>query len=262
MSNPAAAIRPTGTRAAGLLIAGYAACVYLFFILVLDYGIGFFADFAVGRSIDTGPGTSVSGAVVVDLLLLMLFAAQHSIMARAGFKRVWTRVVPVPAERATYVLATSLVLALFYWRWRPIDTVIWHAPTGLAVLLWAGYGFGWALVTAATFLISHGDLFGVRQAWYRLRGLTYRPPGFTERGLYRYVRHPLMAGFVVVFWSTPKMTAGHLLFAVAATGYILLGISFEERDLIRGLGQSYADYRARVPALLPVRLRRSAGPGG
>lgn len=262
MSNPTTApAPPTGAdtaRAPGLIIFGYAAGVYLFFLAVLAYAVGFFAGVGVPRSIDRGPHTSVAAAVCVDLLLLLLFAAQHSIMARERFKRLWTRVVPPAAERATYVLATSLVLTLLFWLWRPIDAKVWHAPTPLAFVLGTGYLLGWALAVGSTYLISHVDLFGLRQAWVRLRRAEYRPPAFQERSLYRHIRHPLMAGFLVVFWSAPTMTAGHLLFAVVATGYIAVGIAFEERDLVRSFGVGYTDYRARVPALIPWPGRRSS----
>lgn len=172
-------------------------------------------------------------------------------MARPWFKRRWTRVVRPPAERATYVLCTSLALALLFWGWRPVRPTIWHVPEPAAGMLIAVYAGGWLLALSATFMISHVDLFGLRQAYLHARRARYRPPAFTQRGLYRLVRRPLMTGFLVIFWAAPTMTAGHLLFAVTATGYILVGISFEERDLNRDLGRPYRAYRARVPALIP-----------
>jgi methanethiol S-methyltransferase len=159
--------------------------------------------------------------------------------------------VPAPAERATYVLAASLALALLFWLWRPIGGTVWNLPEPGAAVLWAAYAAGWAVAVSSTFLISHSDLFGLRQAWQHARRATYSPPPFTERGLYRRIRHPLMAGFLIIFWAVPTMTAGHLLFAATATGYILAGIAFEEHDLRQSLGETYAAYRARVPALIP-----------
>jgi protein-S-isoprenylcysteine O-methyltransferase Ste14 len=234
-----------------LVILLYAAAVYLLFLGVLGYAVGFFAEVGVPKGIDQGPRAAAPVAVGIDLLLLLLFAVQHTVMARPRFKRRWTRVVPQPAERATFVLAASLALALLFWLWRPVRGTVWSLPGPGAAAAWAGYAAGWALAVYSTFLISHSDLFGVRQAWLHARRVGYSPPPFTERGLYRRIRHPLMAGFLIVFWATPTMTAGHLLFAVTATGYILAGIAFEEHDLIRNLGDTYAAYRARVPSLIP-----------
>jgi len=173
------------------------------------------------------------------------------VMARPWFKRRWTRIVPAAAERMTFVLAASLALALLFWLWRPVGETLWNLPGPAAVALRALYAAGWVVAVSATFLISHSDLFGLRQAWLHARRARYIPPPFTERGLYRRVRHPLMTGFVIVFWSAPTMTAGHLLLAVTATGYIVAGIAFEEHDLIQSLGVTYTAYRARVPALIP-----------
>ena len=235
----------------GPVIVGYAVAVYLLFVAVLGYSVGFFADAGVPRGIDRGPRAAWPAAVAIDVALLSLFAVQHTVMARPWFKRAWARVAPAPAERSTFVLAASLALALLFWLWRPIGGTAWKLPEPGAGVLWAVYAAGWLLALRSTFLVSHSDLFGLRQAWLRARHQRYRPPPFTERGLYRRVRHPLMTGFVVVFWSAPTMTTGHLLFAVSATGYILAGIAFEEHDLIRDLGATYTAYRARVPALVP-----------
>jgi protein-S-isoprenylcysteine O-methyltransferase Ste14 len=190
-------------------------------------------------------------AVAIDVLLLVLFAVQHTVMARPWFKRRWASVVPAPAERATFVLCASLLLALLFWLWRPVRGTVWSLSGPGAGVLLAVYAAGWAVTVSSTFLISHVDLFGLRQAYLHARGVRYRPPPFTERGLYRRIRHPLMAGFVVAFWSAPTMTIGHLLFAATATGYILVGIALEERDLKLSLGQAYTSYQARVPALIP-----------
>jgi len=249
-----------------LIVVVYAAAVYLIFLAVLGYTVGFFADFGVPKGIDQGTRAAMPVAAGADVSLLMLFAVQHTVMARPWFKRRWTRIVPQPAERSTFVLAACLVLALLFWLWRPIGGMAWSLQGPGAGMLWAVYAAGWALAVSSTFLISHFDLFGLRQAWLHAGRSTYSSPPFTERGLYRCIRHPLMAGFLIVVWSTPTMTAGHLLFAAAATGYILMGIAFEEHDLIRSLGETYSAYRARVPALIPrprfrrrpPRLRRSA----
>jgi protein-S-isoprenylcysteine O-methyltransferase Ste14 len=234
-----------------LIIVAYAAAVYLFFLAVLGYAAGFFAGLGVPKDIDQGTRAGVPVAVAIDLLLLLLFAVQHTVMARPWFKRRWTRIVPEPAERASFVLAATLVLALLFWLWRPVRPIIWNLSGPGADALWAGYAAGWVIALGSTFLISHFDLFGLRRAWLHARHVRYSPPPFTERGVYGRIRHPLMAGFVVIFWSAPVMTAGHLLFAAAATGYILAGIAFEEHDLIRSLGEAYAAYRDRVPALIP-----------
>jgi protein-S-isoprenylcysteine O-methyltransferase Ste14 len=240
-----------------LFILVYAAAVYTFFLAVLGYAAGFFSGFGVPKGIDQGPRAAVPVAVAIDLLLLLLFAVQHTVMARPWFKRRWTRIVPAAAERTTFVLAASLVLALVFWLWRPVGGTLWSLSGPGAGALWAVYAAGWAVAISSTFLISHFDLFGLRQAWLHARRVRYSPPAFIERGVYGRIRHPLMAGFVVIFWSAPVMTAGHVLFAAAATGHILAGIAFEERDLIHSLGGTYAAYRARVPALSPrPRLRR------
>jgi protein-S-isoprenylcysteine O-methyltransferase Ste14 len=247
-----------GIRA--LLILGYAATVYVLSLAVLGYAAGFFADVGVPTGIDQGILSPWPAAVAIDAGLLLLFAVQHTVMARPWFKRRWTRLVPAPAERATFVLCASLALALLFWLWRPVGGTVWHlvGPDAGAVL--AAYTAGWAVAVSSTFMICHFDLFGLRQAYLHARGAGYRPPSFTERGLYRHIRHPLMAGFVIVFWAAPTMTLGHLLLAAAATGYIGLGIAFEERDLRLDLGDAYRSYQARVPALIPgvrPRSRRS-----
>ena len=256
--------RPAGP---GLLVMAYSVVSYAIFLAVTVYSIFFFASRGVPRTIDTGPRAGWPAALAIDLGLLSLFAVQHTVMARAGFKRRWTRVVPAAAERSTFVLATCAVLIALFALWHPIGGRVWALSGPAAWPLTAVYAAGWLLVVGSTFLISHADLFGLRQAWSRLCGRSYQPPAFTERGLYRRVRHPLMAGFLVVFWAAPVMTVGHLLFAAASTGYILTGIAFEEHDLRHQLGQAYRDYQARVPALVPWRLRgtvpvrRGSAPG-
>ena len=244
--------RPASTPE--VIVVAYSVAVYLLFLAALGYAAGFFAGAGVPKGIDQGPPGAWPAAVAVDVGLLSVFAVQHTVMARPWFKRAWTRVVPAPAERSTFVLASVLALALLFWLWRPAGGTAWRLRGAGAGVLWAGYAAGWLVAISSTFAISHGDLFGLRQAWLHARHARYRPPPFTERGFYRRVRHPLMTGFLLVFWSAPTMTAGHLLFAAGATGYILAGIAFEEHDLIQNLGASYTAYRARVPALIP-RLR-------
>lgn len=242
-------------------LLAYAVAVYLLFLAVLGYALGFFAGLGVPKGIDQGTRRSVPVAVAIDLLVLLLFAVQHTVMARPWFKRRWTRIVPEPAERATFVLAASLTLALLFWLWQPIRGNIWRLSGPGAGALWALYAAGWAAAFGSTFLVSHFDLFGIRQAWLHTRRVRYAPPPFVERGVYGRIRHPLMAGFVVVFWATPTMTAGHLLLAATATGYILVGIAFEEHDLVQGLGDTYTAYRNRVPALIPRPSLRRRSPG-
>jgi methanethiol S-methyltransferase len=255
-----------GNAAGGALTAIYGTAVYLLFLAVFCYIIGFVtdADFmiggvhVVGKSIDRGgigDGTRTVGAVVIDAALLALFAIQHSIMARAGFKRRWTLVVPPSAERSTYVLATNICLVILIAGWHPITDDLWRINTQLWRALLTTLGLaGWATVLLSTFLIDHWDLFGMRQVFARLQGRQPPPHEFATPFLYRAVRHPLYLGFLIAFWAAPRMTVGHLLFAVATTGYILLAVRFEERDLIRAFGQQYRDYRRRVPMLIP-RLR-------
>jgi methanethiol S-methyltransferase len=235
---------------------------YLAFIGVLGYAVGFFVDRVVPKGIDDGTAGSTASAVAVDLGLLLLFAVQHTVMARPGFKRRVVRVVPAAAERTGFVLAASLVLALTFRAWRPLPTAIWTATGVTADVILAGYLLGWAFLVASTFLIDHADLFGLRQAYAFLTEQPYAPPPFTRRGLYHLFRHPMMSGFVVLLWAAPRMTIGHLLFAVAGTAYIMVGIRFEEQDLRRELGADYDTYRTEVPALVPgtARLRRRRGP--
>lgn len=237
---------------AGALTLGYAIAVYLLMVAVLGYAAGFFAGYGVPRTIDRGPHAAWPLALAIDAALLLLFAVQHTVMARPWFKRRWTRLLPAPAERATFVLAASGALVLLMWLWRPVEPALWAFSGPVAAAVLAAQGAGWVLAVAATFAISNVDLFGLRQAYLYARGTPYRPPAFTERGLYGRVRHPLMAGFLVIFWAAPRMTLGHLVFAAAATGYIAVGIAFEERDAIAELGDTYRGYLARVPALFPV----------
>jgi methanethiol S-methyltransferase len=237
----------------------YGVAVYLFFLLTFIYAIGFVENIGVPRSIDVGPAAPLGRAVLIDLILLGLFAVQHSVMARRGFKRWLDRLIPRPLERSTYVLAATAVLALMLWQWRPIPAEIYAVGSGVGVALIGAVSIlGWFLLLLSTFMIDHLDLFGVRQVLLNNRSIPYRHPEFVQSGFYRYVRHPIMAGFVVAFWAAPVMTVGHLLFAAATTGYILIGVQFEERDMEAALGETYRQYRMNVPMLFPLKLRRPA----
>jgi protein-S-isoprenylcysteine O-methyltransferase Ste14 len=234
------------------LIFGYGLISYLIFLGVFLYTIGFVGNLVVPKSIDWGTTGPLWQAILVDVLLLGLFALQHSGMARPAFKRWWTRIIPKPMERSTYVLLASLTLALIFWQWRPLPAVIWTVELQWARwLLWGLYGLGWLMVLVSAQLISSGHLFGLQQVREHLRGHKPSSPKFQAPAFYRYVRHPLMLGFLIAFWATPQMTVGHLLFSIGMTGYILIGLQFEERDLIRRFGKRYQQYKARVPMLIP-----------
>jgi methanethiol S-methyltransferase len=230
----------------------YGVACYLAFFGTFVYAVGFTENLYVPRSIDGVPRIGFVSALLVDLALLLVFALQHSVMARQGFKRWLTRVVPQEAERSTYVLASSLALIALFAFWQPLGGIVWsvHQPAAVFTLYAMG-AFGWLLVFISTFLINHFDLFGLRQVWAQLLGVPYQLIGFRTPGFYRYVRHPLYLGWFFAFWSTPTMTVTHLLFALATAGYILVAIQLEERDLVSTLGDSYRDYQQRVPMLVP-----------
>ena len=231
----------------------YGMASYLFFACTFVYAICFAGNFAVPKTIDSGPAGPIGEAIAMDVLLLGIFAVQHSVMARRGFKRWWTRIVPPAAERSTYVLFATLALALILWQWRPIpQPVIWSLEGTAATATWAVFWLGWAILFASTFLINHFELFGLRQVFTRAAGASLPEPQFRTPLFYRYVRHPIYFGFLLGFWGTPVMTAGHLLFAAGATGYILVGIWFEERDLVAQFGEQYRRYRKQVSMLIPL----------
>jgi protein-S-isoprenylcysteine O-methyltransferase Ste14 len=239
----------------------YGVVCYVVFLATFLYAIGFIGGFGVLKTLD-GPRTvPLATGIAIDAGLLGLFAIQHSVMARKWFKQRWTRIVPPPLERSTYVLLSSAALVLLFWQWRPLGGVVWSVndPIGRAVLR-SLFGFGWGLVLLSTFLINHFDLFGLRQVWLYFRERPYTMLRFGTPGPYRLVRHPLYVGWFFAFWMTPTMTFAHLLFSIATASYILLAIQFEERDLVRDHGLVYEEYRRRVPMLVPFTRRPPQAP--
>jgi protein-S-isoprenylcysteine O-methyltransferase Ste14 len=239
----------------------YGALSYAGFFLSFLYAVGFVHNLVVPRSIDVGPAAPTEVAVVIDLALLSLFAIQHSVMARPGFKRWWTRLVPKRLERSTYVLFASIVLGALCWHWRPLPDLVWRVDDQtLRTTLNALAVLGWVILFISTCLISHFELFGLSQSFRNRQAEEDGTPHLRTPGFYKLVRHPIYLGFLIAFWSTPDMTVGHLLFAIGCTGYILLGIALEERDLVRTFGDAYVRYRGQVRMLLPLpRLRVREG---
>jgi len=229
----------------------YGSVCYLVFFATFLYAIGFLGNFGVPRPMDTAPKAPFLQALIIDLVLLGVFAVQHSVMARPWFKKMWTRIVPEPVERSTYVLFSSVALILLFAIWEPLAGVVWKVTSRPAVIaINVVFALGWITVLVATFLINHFDLFGLRQVWLYLRGRPYTQLKFRTPGPYRYVRHPLYVGWLMVFWSAPVMTTAHMVFAIATTAYIFIAIQFEERDLVR-FHPEYADYRREVPMIVP-----------
>lgn len=244
-----------------LFAALYSTVVYVLFLLVFLYAIGFIEGVLVPKTLDSGPRGTAGRSLLIDAALLALFAVQHSVMARPGFKRAWTRIVPQAIERSTYVLFASLALALLCWQWQPQPQPLWAIEDPVAAnILFAISWMGWGLLLVSTFLISHFHLFGLSQGYAGLFGHTEASePVFATPSLYRWLRHPIYAGFILAFWAAPRMSVGHFFFAAAATAYIFVGIWFEERDLIAQFGDRYRQYRATVGMLLP-RMTRARTP--
>jgi methanethiol S-methyltransferase len=240
-----------------ILFFVYGCIAYALFLATFLYAIAFVGGFAVPTQLDGSPTSEFSMALAVDVLLLGVFAVQHSVMARRWFKNWWTQVVPWAIERSTYVLFASLALDLLFWQWRPLGGTVWSVQDPLAqALIWTVFAYGWLQVLVMTFLINHFDLFGLRQVWLHLLGRQYTRVRFATPAPYRFVRHPLYLGFLLAFWAAPTMTVAHLAFALTTTAYIVVAIQFEERDLVHEHGASYQDYRRRVPMLFPRLPRR------
>lgn len=236
-----------------IVILLYSLVCYAAGLAALLYAIGFVGNSFVPKTLDTGMPADPKTALIYDLPLLALFAVQHSSMARQGFKRLWTKIVPRAAERATYVLFTAAILFLLYWLWKPLPATVWQVTdANAAAVLMALYFAGWGIVFLSTFLIDHFELMGLKQSFANLRGKEPSPPKFRTPLLYKLVRHPIYTGLLLAFWATPHMTQGHLLFALATTSYIFLGIFFEERDLVSFFGDSYRNYRKAVPMVIPL----------
>lgn len=237
-----------------VLAAAYGVICYLVFLATFLYAVAFVGDFLVANTVDRGgPAAPVMTALLVNVVLLGVFAVQHSLMARPAFKKVWTRIVPEAVERSTYVLFSNAALILLYWQWRPMPAPVWTLAEPVTVGVVQGlFWIGWGVVLASTFMISHFELFGLRQVWLNLRKEIPAPPAFRTPLLYGFVRHPIYLGFILAFWSTPVMSQGHLLFAVMTTAYILIAIQLEERDLISEFGDTYRQYKQKVGMLIPL----------
>lgn len=236
----------------------YGVVAYSVFLIAFLYAIGFVGNMVVPKSIDSGVPGPFAKALLVNAVLLLLFAVQHSVMARRGFKSWWTKFVPRPIERSTYVLLASLILIVMYKFWIPMPEVVWDlSGTILGTILDILFWVGWVLVLLATFMINHFELFGLQQVFFHLRNKEIPGNKFTTRFLYQFVRHPIMLGFLIAFWSASTMTVGHLLFSVATTGYIIVGILLEERDLLHYLGDEYREYRRRVSMLIPMPQKKA-----
>lgn len=235
-----------------MLVLLYGAVCYAVFLVTFLYLVGFVGNFGVPRSVDIGPATTPGIALLVNVFLLALFGIQHSIMARLEFKKHWTRLVPKSVERSTYVLISCAVLILLFLLWRPIPVVVWELQmVATQAIMWAVFYSGILLVLFSSFVIDHLDLFGLRQVWTKFKERDYVHPGFKVTYFYRFIRHPLYVGWILFFWATPEMTAGHLLLAASMTAYVLIAVHYEERDLVRFHGEDYVRYREKVPKLIP-----------
>lgn len=231
----------------------YGVIAYVSFLGVFLYAIGFVGNLLVPKSIDSGPEGPFGMSLVTNAVLLGIFALQHSIMARPAFKSRWAALIPASVERNTYVLFTNIVLCLIFRFWQPMTGEIWSVENANAQAVLQGlFWFGWLLVLVSTFMINHFDLFGLRQAWFNLQGREYEPLGFRTTALYNFIRHPIQTGFLIAFWATPDMTAGHLLFSIMTTDYVLVALQLEERDLVGEFGEQYQTYRRQVSMLLPL----------
>ena len=237
---------------ARFIILFYGVISYLIFLVTFLYAIGFMGNLLVPKSIDSGTDGSFLNGLVINVLLLSIFAIQHSVMARPAFKIWWTSIIPKAAERSTYTLLSSLALILLFYYWQPMGGVVWQIEGSIGrAILFTLFGFGWALVLVSTFLINHFDLFGLRQVYLNFTGQEYTALKFSTPGPYKLVRHPLYLGWFLAFWATPTMTVAHLAFAIITTIYILLAIRWEEQDLLAALGEDYANYRKMVPKVIP-----------
>jgi protein-S-isoprenylcysteine O-methyltransferase Ste14 len=247
-------VRADGSMLGRVVAFLYGVACYAVFFASFLYALGFVEGLVVPKAIDDGTVVPALQAVTIDLLLLALFALQHSVMARPAFKRWWTQFVPRSVERSTYVLLSSLALALLCWQWRPLPAVVWHVDNPIIAIALVGLSFlGWLIVLSSTFIINHFELFGLHQVANNLTGRAMPSQRFRTPLFYKFVRHPIYLGFIIAFWSMPTMTVGRLLFAAATTAYILIGIVLEERDLVDAFGDDYRRYRARVSMLIPWR---------
>jgi protein-S-isoprenylcysteine O-methyltransferase Ste14 len=250
-----------GARAGGIAALAYGLVAYAAFFACITYAIGFVGNWLVPKSIDSGAAGPLIPSLLINTALLSVFVVQHTIMARPWFKARWTRIIPRAIERSTFVLFASLALALIFWQWRPLPQTLWHVEnSALALALSAVSLGGWAIVFLSSFMVSHFDLFGLRQVWSRFQNRPLRPIEFRLVGLYKLVRHPLMVGFIIAVWATPHMTVGHLFFAAMITGYIFMGTWFEERDLIAEHGERYLQYRRQVRGFIPLPRTAPADP--
>ena len=232
----------------------YGCLAYTVFFITFLYSIGFVGNLVVPKSIDTGSESTFVVSLLINVILLGLFAIQHSVMARPGFKQWWTKFIPEPIERSTYVLISSLLLALLFWLWQPMTGVVWNVENTFGSFVLSGiFWLGWVIVLLSTFMINHFDLFGLRQVYLNMLNKEYISIDFKTPALYKYVRHPIMLGFIIAFWATPEMTIGHLVFAIATSAYIFIGIYFEEKDLMNIHGETYGKYRHQVSMLFPLK---------